>query len=51
MTVKGQQHFVGWTTDPKLRALFKVGQLPPLSDRTYTLVLKNTGWQVAGVDD
>lgn len=51
VTVEGQQQYVGWATDAKLRALFKVGELPPHLERTYTLVLKNTGWQVAGVDE
>lgn len=51
VTVEGQQKYVGWATDSKLRALFKVGELPPQLERTYTLVLKNTGWQVAAVND
>lgn len=51
VTVTGTQKYTGWATDPELQKLFDLPDLDPSSERTYLLVLKNTGWQVASVGE
>lgn len=46
VTAEGQQTYTGWATDIELRGLFNLRDLPAEAERTVTLVLKNTGWQV-----
>lgn len=46
VTVTGQQEYAGWASDPKVRSVLKMPDLPAEVDKTITLVLKNTGWQV-----
>lgn len=52
VTVEGEQHYIDWATEPELRKAFMIPNLPlpPTSERKYLLVLKNTGWEVAGAD-
>lgn len=49
VTVTGQQNYFGWATDPQLRKLLYVPDLPETAEKTVTLMLKNTGWAVSGV--
>lgn len=51
VTVTGTQTYTGWATDPELQRLFDLPDLDPTAEKTYMLVLKNTGWQVDGVDE
>lgn len=50
VTVTGTQEYTGWAKDPTMRQVFGLSDLRPNTERTYTLVLKDTGWQVAGVN-
>lgn len=52
VTVEGEQHYTDWATAPELRKAFIIPNLPlpPTAERKYLLVLKNTGWEVAGAD-
>lgn len=47
VTVTGTQEYAGWATEPKLRELFGIKDLPAEGEKTIVLTLKNTGWEVA----
>ncbi|BDP43759.1 hypothetical protein DAETH_37280 (plasmid) [Deinococcus aetherius] len=49
VAVTGTQQYLGWARNAELRQVFRLPDLKPSTERTYTLVLKNTGWQVAAV--
>lgn len=44
--VTGTQTFTGWAANPRLRKVMSLDDLPPTAERSFTLVLMNTGWQV-----
>ncbi|WP_019011227.1 hypothetical protein [Deinococcus aquatilis] len=49
VTVVGSQVYTGWAANPELQEVFNLPSLRTPTEKTYTLVLKNTGWEVAGV--
>ncbi|THF69611.1 hypothetical protein E7T06_11400 [Deinococcus sp. Arct2-2] len=51
VTVTGTQSYTAWASDPELRAVFNLPPLKTTTEKTYTLVLKNVGWEVAGVSE